>query len=106
MGVAAPGRAHGGRVPGGDRAPESGRGHVMSRSILLVAYFYPPCNDAGAHRPAAMVKYLRRLGHRVTVLTTSAYGGDDDDNDVVRTADLQLARARLRGKDRVQAMYE
>src|SRR5919106_1844668 len=105
MGVAAPGRAHGGRVPGGDRAPESGRGHVMSRSILFVAYFYPPCADAGAHRPAAMVKYLRRLGHRVTVLTTAAYG-DPDDADVVRTTDLQLVRARIRGKDHVQAMYE
>jgi glycosyltransferase involved in cell wall biosynthesis len=77
----------------------------MTRSILFVAYFYPPCADAGAHRPAAMVKYLRRLGHRVTVLTTAAYG-DRDDADVVRTADLQLVRARLLGKDHVQAMYE
>jgi glycosyltransferase involved in cell wall biosynthesis len=86
----------------------------VSRSILFVAYFYPPCPDAGAHRPAAMVKYLRRLGHRVTVLTTAAYGRSPDDdpgggdaaNGVVRTTDLQLARARLRGRDRVQAMYE
>ena len=79
----------------------------MSRSILFVAYFYPPCPDAGAHRPAAMVKYLRRLGHRVTVLTTAAYGrAEDDGDDVVRTADLQLVRARVRGKDRIQAMYE
>jgi glycosyltransferase involved in cell wall biosynthesis len=77
----------------------------VSRSILFVAYFYPPCADAGAHRPAAMVKYLRRLRHRVTVLTTAAYG-DPDDADVVRTADLQLVRARIRGKDHVQAMYE
>ncbi|HEX2436372.1 MAG TPA: glycosyltransferase [Solirubrobacterales bacterium] len=79
----------------------------MSRSILFSAYFYPPCLDAGAHRPAAMVKYLRRLGHRVTVLTTAAYGrAEDDGDDVIRTADLQLVRARIRGKDRVQAMYE
>ena len=83
----------------------------MSRSILFVAYFYPPCTDAGAHRPAAMVKYLRRAGHRVTVLTTAAYGRSPDDatgpdDGVVRTADLQLTRARLHGKDRVQAMYE
>jgi glycosyltransferase involved in cell wall biosynthesis len=77
----------------------------VSRSILFVAYFYPPCADAGAHRPAAMVKYLRRLGHRVTVLTTAAYG-DPDDADVVGTADLQLVRARIRGKDHVEAMYE
>ena len=80
----------------------------MSRSILFAAYFYPPCPDAGAHRPAAMVKYLRRLGHRVTVLTTAAYrrGGEEESDEVVRAADLQLVRARIRGRDHVQAMYE
>ena len=30
--------------------------------------------DTGVLRPAAMAKWLRRLGHEVTVLTTSAYG--------------------------------
>ena len=40
------------------------------RRILLVAYFYPPCRDTGMLRPAAMAKWLRRLGHEVTVLTT------------------------------------
>jgi glycosyltransferase involved in cell wall biosynthesis len=80
----------------------------MNRSILLVAYFYPPCTDAGAHRPAAMAKYLRRLGHRVTVLTTAAYGRlpDDPADGIERTSDLQLVRARLRGKHEVQAMYD
>ena len=76
------------------------------RSILLVAYFYPPCPDTGAHRAAAMAKYLRRLGHRVTVLTTSAYGSEPGEEDVVRTRDLQLARARLGGHDRIQGMFE
>ena len=47
-----------------------------------------------------MAKWLRRLGHEVTVLTTSAYGALDDDglDDVVRTADAQRWRARLRGQ--------
>jgi glycosyltransferase involved in cell wall biosynthesis len=76
------------------------------RSILLVAYFYPPCPDTGAHRAAAMVKYLRRLGHHVTVLTTSAYGSVPGEEDVVRTRDLQLLRARIGGHDRVQGMFE
>jgi len=79
---------------------------VSDRSILFVAYFYPPCPDTGAHRPAAMVKYLRRAGHRVTVLTTSAYGEQPGETDVVRTVDLQRLRARLRGHDRVQGMFE
>ena len=77
-------------------------------NLLLVAYFYPPCRDTGAHRPAAMAKWLRRLGHRVTVLTTSAYGGLDADGDegVVRTKDLQRVRARLHGHDRVDALFD
>ena len=76
------------------------------RTILLVAYFYPPCPDTGAHRAAAMTKYLRRLGHRVVVLTTSAYGEVPGEEDVVRTRDLQLLRARMGGHDRVQGMFE
>jgi glycosyltransferase involved in cell wall biosynthesis len=77
----------------------------MSRSILLVAYFYPPCRDTGGLRPASMARWLRRLGHRVTVLTTSAYGPTAEP-DVVQAADAQLWRARLHGKDRVDAIYD
>ena len=77
-------------------------------NLLLVAYFYPPCRDTGAHRPAAMAKWLRRLGHRVTVLTTSAYGKGDpaEEEGVVRSADLQRLRARLHGRDRVDALFD
>ena len=54
-----------------------------------------------------MAKWLRRLGHEVTVLTTSAYGeADDAREDVVRTADAQRWRARLAGKDSVGAMFD
>ena len=86
-----------------------------SRSILLVAYFYPPARDTGAHRPASMAAHLRRLGHRVTVLTTAAYGrlpGDGDPQsegptgDVARAADLQLARARVRGHEQIGSLFD
>ena len=77
-------------------------------NLLLVAYFYPPCRDTGAHRPAAMAKWLRRLGHRVTVLTTSAYGIGEGPTEegTVRTPDLQRLRARLHGHDRVDALFD
>jgi glycosyltransferase involved in cell wall biosynthesis len=80
----------------------------LSRHLLLVAYFYPPCRDTGAQRPAAIAKWLRRLGHRVTVLTTSAYGEGPGDRepDVVRTADAQRWRALLGGRGRVESMYD
>jgi glycosyltransferase involved in cell wall biosynthesis len=79
----------------------------MSR-ILFVTYFYPPCTDTGAHRPSSMVKYLRRAGHDVTVLTTSAYGSlpDDDAEGIVRTTDAQLWRAKLRGGGHVGSLYD
>jgi glycosyltransferase involved in cell wall biosynthesis len=77
-------------------------------NLLLVAYFYPPCRDTGAHRPAALAKWLRRLGHRVTVLTTSAYGSGDaaTEQGVVRSADLQRLRAQLHGHNRVDALFD
>jgi hypothetical protein len=79
-----------------------------SRRILVVAYFYPPCRDTGAHRPAALTKYLKRAGHDVTVVTTSAYGalGDDLPAQVERTADAQLWRAKLRGAQHIDALYD
>jgi glycosyltransferase involved in cell wall biosynthesis len=89
-----------------DEETRGGAASAPSRSVLFVAYFYPPCPDTGAHRPAAMVKYLRRAGHRVTVLTTSAYGEEAGESDVVRTSDLQRMRARLRGHDRLQGMFD
>jgi glycosyltransferase involved in cell wall biosynthesis len=81
---------------------------MTSRRILLVSYFFPPCTDTGAHRPAALAKYLKRAGHDVTVLTTSAYGtgAADSADGVERTTDAQLWRAKLRGADRVDALYD
>lgn len=78
---------------------------MTPRSILFVAYFYPPTRDTGAHRPASMVRHLRELGHDVTVLTTKAFG-DDRSEGVVRARDLQLARARLHGHDRIDSLFD
>jgi len=89
-------------------SPPGVRGVGDARRILLVSYFYPPCRDTGVLRPAAMAKWLRRLGHEVVVLTTSAYGSGsaDEDADVVRTVDAQRWRARLHGKQRIDALFD
>lgn len=70
----------------------------MPRLRLLVAtYYYPPDTSAGSHRWPAMARYLRRLGHEVTVLTTSTFGTlPDDDPWVVRTGDLHGSAALRR----------
>jgi glycosyltransferase involved in cell wall biosynthesis len=63
---------------------------MPTRRILVVSYTYPPMPTVGGNRWLAMSKYLRRSGHEVTVLTTSAFGElpDDRERGVVRSADL------------------
>jgi glycosyltransferase involved in cell wall biosynthesis len=86
-------------------------GDRAGRSILLVSYFYPPTRDTGARRPAAMAKYLARLGHRVTVLSTDTFGGarsetDADGVEILRSRDLQSLRARLSGHERIDSLFD
>jgi len=76
---------------------------VSARRLLVVTYYYPPQPGSGSNRWAAMVKYLRRLGHEVTVVTAAAPGHPPSESDgVVRTASLNanpvLRRLLLRGE--------
>jgi glycosyltransferase involved in cell wall biosynthesis len=66
--------------------------------LLLITYHWPPFSGSGATRWTALVKYLRRAGHEVTVVTTSAFGSQPSDaaNLVVRTRDLAAAGALRR----------
>jgi glycosyltransferase involved in cell wall biosynthesis len=79
------------------------------RSLLLVSYFYPPTRDTGARRPAAMAKWLDRLGWDVTVLTTRAFGPGEAPSGgvrVLRSRDLQTVRARLGGHERIDSLFD
>ena len=91
----------------------SGPSGPAGRSILLISYFFPPTRDTGAQRPAAMAKYLARLGHRVTVLTTKAFGDAEGDGgtglegiEVIRADDLQAVRARRAGHERIDSLFD
>jgi glycosyltransferase involved in cell wall biosynthesis len=61
--------------------------------FLVVCYDYPRPGAPGANRWAVMAKYLRRLGHEVTVLTAASPGSRTGEADgVVRTPDLNSSR--------------
>jgi glycosyltransferase involved in cell wall biosynthesis len=70
----------------------------VSRSILLVAQLAPPTNLVAARRVAGLTKYLARLGHQVTVLTSAISGEGEIDGAgaVVRTRDLVATRLNWR----------
>jgi glycosyltransferase involved in cell wall biosynthesis len=70
------------------------------RSILIVAQLAPPSELVAARRVAGFTKYLARLGHRVTVLTSRICGEGpiEGAERVVRTNDLLLTRLNWRRK--------
>ncbi len=72
----------------------------MGQSILLITHFYPPSDMVAARRPAGFAKYLEQLGHRVTVLTSAAWGERPPEQEpataVVRTGDLMDSRLNWR----------
>jgi glycosyltransferase involved in cell wall biosynthesis len=70
---------------------------VNARRLLIVCYLHPPMPFLGGDPWSGLTTQLRRLGHRVTIVTTAAYGAleTDVELDVVRTPDLTSSR-RLR----------
>jgi hypothetical protein len=46
------------------------------RRILIIAYYWPPLNAIGSHRPYWWAKVLSEAGHQVTVLTSRKYSFD------------------------------
>jgi glycosyltransferase involved in cell wall biosynthesis len=73
---------------------------MPARTVLLVAYAYPPVPPPGSNRWIAMCSYLERRGHEVVVLTTDAFGsGGPAHRETVRARDLSgspTARRLLR----------
>ena len=71
---------------------------VTTHSVLIVAQVAPPSWLVAARRVAGLTKYLNRLGHRVTVLTSaiSGEGPIEGAAEVVRTGDLMASRLNWR----------
>jgi len=70
----------------------------MARSVLLVSQVAPPGGFSAGRRIAGLTKYLDRLGHRVTVLTSRAFGPGPipGASRVIRTRDLVATRLNPR----------
>ncbi|MCP4214559.1 MAG: glycosyltransferase family 4 protein [bacterium] len=69
-------------------------------NILLIAYYFPPLNTGGTMRPVKTAKYLRKLGHQVTILTHT-YGKNQltpDDKGVIRIKDISFNKNRGGGR--------
>jgi len=65
------------------------------KNVLYVAYYYPPMKSGGTLRTEKFVKYLRKAGYRVCVLTAS-YGQNlfDEANAIIRVKDISHNKNR------------
>lgn len=71
-------------------------------TILLVAHSYPPRPSPASRRPHGLAKYLRRMGYRVIVLTSDAWGpgsAEDPPGEVIRSRDLIGTRLNWRRRN-------
>jgi glycosyltransferase involved in cell wall biosynthesis len=83
---------------------------MTERHLLVVTYYYPPQPGSGSNRWAALVKYLRRIGHDVTVLTAAPPGYQPGVADgTIRTGNLNsspfLRRLFLRSEGDMGASH-
>ena len=72
------------------------------RSLLLVTHSYPPRPSPASRRPFGLAKYLRRMGYRVIVLTSDAWGDStatEPEGDVIQARDLIGSRLNWRQRN-------
>lgn len=60
---------------------------VSSKSVLMLAYYFPPENAIGGARPGRFSKYLSRLGFDTAVVAANPPGVGPSDKNVVRVPD-------------------
>lgn len=71
--------------------------------VLVLAYMFPPDNYSGADRPYRFSKYLRQLGHHVTVI-----GAGSEDGLQQQSEDVYRVRGQfdhMTGKERMEQIF-
>lgn len=71
-------------------------------AVMLVTHSYPPRPSPSSQRPHGLAKYLRRLGYRVVVLTSDAWGKPPDSEpagDLICARDLIGTRLNWRQRN-------
>jgi glycosyltransferase involved in cell wall biosynthesis len=67
------------------------------RTVLVVAYFFPPLGGAGVQRTLKFVKYLPEYGYRPVILTTGSR--DYPASDATLLAEVPAGAAVVRARD-------
>lgn len=69
----------------------------MNKRILILAYYFYPCNVIGANRPNFWADYYTKLGYKVTVVTRHWSGSEKDWDSV--TSSSQSKKVEFKEKN-------
>src|SRR5262245_14009323 len=73
------------------------------KSVLMIAYFFPPDGSAGSYRPLRFVRRLSQLGWRSSVISADRYYHERYDVELVRQVPDETEVFRVCGRDPWQA---
>jgi hypothetical protein len=76
----------------------------MMKSVVMIAYFFPPEGCAGVYRPLRFLRHLSTLGWSATVIAADPYNYERYDRDLLELVPTDTEVARVRGKDIWQAV--
>ncbi len=74
------------------------------KSVLVIAYFFPPDGSAGSYRPLRFVRGLAKKGWRSSVITADPYYYERYDRDLLTQVPQETKVIRVRGHDAWQAL--
>ncbi|MGA2297463.1 MAG: glycosyltransferase [FCB group bacterium] len=79
---------------------------MAERTVLIIAYYFPPMGLSGVQRTLKFVKYLPENGWKPVVLTTaptSFYAFDDTLDDDLRNEEIYIYRTAPKSADDLQS---
>ena len=69
------------------------------KSVLMIAYYFPPEGSAGAYRPLRFVRHLSKKGWHISVITANPYRYERYDPDLLGLLPSETEIVRVRGHD-------
>src|SRR5262245_10787107 len=74
------------------------------KSVVMIAYFFPPEGSAGSYRPLRFVRHLTKNGWRTTVIVADPHRYERYDPDLLSSVPTETEVVRVRARDPWRAL--
>ena len=77
---------------------------MSTKSVVMIAYHFPPEGSAGTYRSLRFVRQLAKMGWCTSVVSADPYGYERYDPDLLALIPHETEIVRVRGRDPWQAV--